>query len=251
MTLIDRRRRGFFMIDNEIVDDARLTHKEMAVYMVLCRHLNQETGSCFPSLSTIGKKVGMSKNTIIKSLNLLIECGYVFKEKRNSEDGGHASNVYYINDISTLVQPVNKVVQEMNKGGSGDEQALVHQVNPNNTNLNNTNLTISSSKNPFSFYESNIGVLNPFMADSIDQWVKDTSEELVIAAMERALKQQKKWNYAEGILKQWANKNIKTLADVEALEAEYQRNKGAKNNAESGSSNTNRYSQKGEYDYGF
>ncbi|MDA2722248.1 helix-turn-helix domain-containing protein [Bacillus cereus] len=251
MTLIDRRRRGFFMIDNEIVDDARLTHKEMAVYMVLCRHLNQETGSCFPSLSTIGKKVGMSKNTIIKSLNLLIECGYVFKEKRNSEDGGHASNVYYINDISTLVQPVNKVVQEMNKGGSGDEQALVHQVNPNNTNLNNTNLTISSSKNPFSFYESNIGVLNPFMADGIDQWIKDTSEELVIAAMERALKQQKKWNYAEGILKQWANKNIKTLADVEALEAEYQRNKGAKNNAESGSSNTNRYSQKGEYDYGF
>ncbi|WP_207544831.1 hypothetical protein [Bacillus luti] len=27
--------------------------------------------------------------------------------------------------------------------------------------------------------------------------------------------------------------------------------KGAKNNAESGGSNTNRYSQKGEYDYGF
>lgn len=247
MTLVDRRRRGFFMIDNEIVDDTRLSHKEMAIYMVLCRHLNQETGSCFPSLSTIGKKVGMSKNTIIKSLNLLIECGYVFKEKRNGEDGGHASNVYYINDISTLVQPVNKVVQGMNKGGSGDEQALVHQVNPNNTNL-----TISSSKkNPFSFYESNIGVLNPFMADGIDQWIKDTSEELVIAAMERALKQQKKWNYAEGILKQWANKNIKTLSDVEALEAEYQRNKGAKNNAESGTSNTNRYSQKGEYDYGF
>ncbi|PFX49709.1 helix-turn-helix domain-containing protein [Bacillus pseudomycoides] len=251
MTLIDRRRRGFFMIDNEVADDERLTHKEMAVYMVLCRHLNQETGSCFPSLSTIGKKVGMSKNTIIKSLNLLIEYGYVFKEKRNSEDGGYASNVYYINDISTLVHPVNKVVQEMNKGGSGDEQALVHQVNPNNTNLNNTNLTISSSKDPFSFYESNIGVLNPFMADGIDQWIKDTSEELVIAAMERALKQQKKWNYAEGILKQWANKNIKNLNDVEALEAEYQRNKGAKDNAESSGSNTNRYSQKGEYDYGF
>lgn len=92
--------------------------------------------------------------------------------------------------------------------------------NCNNTNLNNTNLTKSSSKNPFSFYESNIGVLNPFMADGIDQWIKDTSEELVIAAMERALKQQKKWNYAEGILKQWANKNIKTLSNVEALEAE-------------------------------
>ncbi|HFR4146081.1 TPA: DnaD domain protein [Bacillus cereus] len=228
MTLIDRRRRGFFMIDNEIVDDSKLSHKEMAVYMVLCRHLNQETGSCFPSLSTIGKKVGMSKNTIIKSLNLLIECGYVSKEKRNSEDGGHASNIYYINDISTLVQPVNKVVQEKNEGSSGNEQGLVHQMNTNNTNLNNTNLTksSSSSKNPFSFYENNIGMLNPFMADSIEQWIKDTSEELVIAAMERTLKQQKKWKYAEGILKQWANNNVKTLQDVEALESEYQRNKG-------------------------
>ncbi|MDA1636496.1 DnaD domain protein [Bacillus cereus] len=248
MTLIDRRRRGFFMIDNEIVDDARLSHKEMAVYMVLCRHLNQETGSCFPSLPTIGKKVGMSKNTVIKSLNALIEIGYVTKEKRSSKEQGDMSNVYYVNDVHDL----NGGVHQMNRGGSRDERGGVHEVNPNNTNLNNTNLTISSSKkNPFSFYESNIGVLNPFMVDSIDHWIKDTSEELVIAAMERALKQQKKWNYAEGILKQWANKNIKTLADVEALEAEYQRNKGAKNNAESGGSNTNRYSQKGEYDYGF
>ncbi|MBL3200221.1 DnaD domain protein, partial [Klebsiella pneumoniae] len=40
------------------------------------------------------------------------------------------------------------------------------------------------------------------------------------------LKQQKKWKYAEGILKQWANNNVKTLQDVEALELEYQRNKG-------------------------
>ncbi|PFI75673.1 hypothetical protein COI83_30000 [Bacillus cereus] len=148
-----------------------------------------------PSLSTIGKKVGISKNTIIKSLNLLIECGYVFEEKRNGEDGGHASNVYYINDISTLV----------------------HQMNTNNTNLTTTNLTINSSKNPFSFYESNIGVLNPFMADSIDQWVKDKSEELVIAATERALEKQAKWNYVEGVLKQWANKNIKTLDDIGRL----------------------------------
>ena len=39
--------------------------------------------------------------------------------------------------------------------------------------------------------------------------------------MERALKHQKKWNYAEGILKQWVNKNIRTLADVNAAEIEF------------------------------
>ncbi|KIV61603.1 DNA replication protein, phage-associated [Bacillus mycoides] len=51
--------------------------------------------------------------------------------------------------------------------------------------------------------------------------------------MERALKQQKKWNYAEGILKQWVNKNIRTLADVHASEIEFKNKgkKGDKNNA--------------------
>ncbi|MGH1280841.1 DnaD domain protein [Bacillus basilensis] len=93
------------------------------------------------------------------------------------------------------------------------------------TNKQNTNIQSSSI---FSFYENNFGILNSFIAESISQWVNDTNEELVQAAMQRALKQQKKWNYAEGILKQWVNNNVKTLKDVDALETEYQRNKGVK-----------------------
>lgn len=81
-----------------------------------------------------------------------------------------------------------------------------------------------SSSNAFAFYENNFGVLNSFMADSIAHWIKDTNEELVVAAMEIALKQQKKWNYAEGILKQWSNSNIRTLDDVKAAQDEFRRN---------------------------
>ncbi|PGU05087.1 DNA replication protein DnaD [Bacillus cereus] len=98
-----------------------------------------------------------------------------------------------------------------------------------NTEITTKNTTeIVSSSIIFSFYENNFGILNSFIAESISQWVNDTSEELVQAAMERALKQQKKWNYAEGILKKWINNNVKTLKDVDALETEYQRNKGVK-----------------------
>lgn len=98
-----------------------------------------------------------------------------------------------------------------------------------NTEITTKNTTENvSSSSIFSFYENNFGILNSFIAENISQWVNDTSEELVQAAMERALKQQKKWNYAEGILKQWVNNNVKTLKDVDALETEYQRNKGVK-----------------------
>ena len=112
-----------------------------------------------------------------------------------------------------------------------ENQTLLSTNNLLSTNKQNTN--IQSSSSIFSFYENNFGILNSFIAESISQWVNDTSEELVQAAMERALKQQKKWNYAEGILKQWVNKNIRTLADVNAAEIEVKNNgkKGEKNNA--------------------
>ncbi|QPW49585.1 DnaD domain protein [Bacillus thuringiensis] len=102
------------------------------------------------------------------------------------------------------------------------------------TNKQNTN--IQSSSSIFSFYENNFGILNSFIAESISQWVNDTSEELVQAAMERALKHQKKWNYAEGILKQWVNKNIRTLADVNAAEIEF-KNKSKKGANKNGNTN--------------
>ncbi|ALQ68210.1 DnaD domain protein [Bacillus thuringiensis] len=100
--------------------------------------------------------------------------------------------------------------------------------NPTLLSTKELSTNIQSSSSIFSFYENNFGILNSFIAENISQWVNDTSEELVHAAMERALKQQKKWNYAEGILKQWVNNNVKTLKDVDALETEYQRNKGVK-----------------------
>ncbi len=77
--------------------------------------------------------------------------------------------------------------------------------------------------NAHRFYQENFGVENPFIAECIDQWIDDIGEELVIEAMKRALKQNKSWGYAEGILKDWARRNLRTLADVEAYEREFQR----------------------------
>ncbi|RAS90302.1 DNA replication protein [Bacillus cereus] len=248
MNFIDKRK-GFFMIENDAIDNCDLDVYEFKAYAVIVRHANRDTQSAFPSLTTLTEKVGCGRKKIVQCIKSLEEKGYIQKVNRKDDQGNNLSNIYYV--LPTPSVPQKLVVSVGNQGGVLETLGVVSEGNCNNTNFNNTNLTKSSSKNPFSFYESNIGVLNPFMADSIDQWIKDTSEELVIAAMKRALKQQKKWKYAEGILKQWANKNIKTLNAVEALEAEYQRNKGAKTNAESGTSNTNRYSQKGEYDYGF
>ncbi|HFJ9465776.1 TPA: DnaD domain protein [Bacillus cereus] len=224
MNFIDKRK-GFFMIENDAIDNCDLDVYEFKAYAVIVRHANRDTQSAFPSLTTLAEKVGCGRKKIVQCIKSLEEKGYIQKVNRKDGQGNNLSNIYYVLPTPSVSEKL--VVSEGNQGSVPEKLGVVSEGNTNNTNLNNTNLTkSSSSKNPYSFYENNIGMLNPFMADSIEQWVKDTSEELVIAAMERTLKQQKKWKYAEGILKQWANNNVKTLQDVEALESEYQRNKG-------------------------
>lgn len=224
MNFIDKRK-GFFMIENDAIDNCDLDVYEFKAYAVIVRHANRDTQSAFPSLTTLTEKVGCGRKKIVQCIKSLEEKGYIQKVNRKDEQGNNLSNIYYVLPTPSVSEKL--VVSEGNQGSVSEKLGVVSEGNTNNTNFNNTNLTkSSSSKNPFSFYENNIGMLNPFMADSIEQWIKDTSEELVIAAMERALKQQKKWKYAEGILKQWANNNVNTLQNVEALELEYQRNKG-------------------------
>ncbi|PDZ92538.1 DnaD domain protein [Bacillus thuringiensis] len=225
MNFIDKRK-GFFMIENDAIDNCDLDVYEFKAYAVIVRHANRDTQSAFPSLTTLAEKVGCGRKKIVQCIKSLEEKGYIQKVNRKDGQGNNLSNIYYVLPTPSVSEKL--VVSEGNQGSVPEKLGVVSEGNTNNTNLNNTNLTksSSSSNNPYSFYENNIGMLNPFMADSIEQWVKDTSEELVIAAMERTLKQQKKWKYAEGILKQWANNNVKTLQDVEALELEYQRNKG-------------------------
>lgn len=159
-------------------------------------------------------------------------------------NGTRCNNVMFIEPIPEEIQKISILYWENGTPPTLERKRVLQQNVPpssdkteepptfkrkTNTEITTKNTTENvSSSSIFSFYENNFGILNSFIAESIAQWVNDTSEELVQAAMERALKQQKKWNYAEGILKQWINNNVKTLKDVDALETEYQRNKGVK-----------------------
>lgn len=79
------------------------------------------------------------------------------------------------------------------------------------------------------FYQNNFGVISPFIADNIKNWVDDLSEELVLESMKIALKGNKPFNYAEAILKNWYKNNIKTLDDVEADRKAHERKSDSHN----------------------
>ncbi|MBJ8022402.1 DnaD domain-containing protein [Bacillus cereus] len=162
--------------------------------------------------------------------------GYVRRFPVKNEKGKITSWETIIYEVPQVENPhmENPLVEKPQMEVPFMENPTLLSTKELSTNKQNTN--IQSSSSIFSFYENNFGILNSFIAESISQWVNDTSEELVQAAMERALKQQKKWNYAEGILKQWVNKNIRTLADVNAAEIEF-KNKGKKGANRNGNTN--------------
>lgn len=70
--------------------------------------------------------------------------------------------------------------------------------------------------NPFQIYQENFGVLSPLISEDINMWIEDIGAELVVEAMRRATVDQKSYRYAQGILRQWAKKNIDTMEKVKA-----------------------------------
>ncbi|WP_270312101.1 DnaD domain-containing protein [Vagococcus fluvialis] len=80
----------------------------------------------------------------------------------------------------------------------------------------------TSGINPFEFYQQNFGVLAPVVSESINHWVKDIGVELVIEAMSRAVKEQKGFRYSEGIMKNWAKRNILSMEAVKADDTAFQ-----------------------------
>ena len=86
----------------------------------------------------------------------------------------------------------------------------------------------TSAINPFDFYQQHFGVMNPTVMQSVDYWIEDIGEELVIEAMRRAALDQKGYRYSEGIMRNWAKQNIKTLQDAEAQDIAFSNSRNKK-----------------------
>ena len=63
---------------------------EIAVYAYLMFRENRKTYQCYPSYRTIGEAVGMSRNTVKKYVDALVDKQLIFVEptKVTTKDGG-------------------------------------------------------------------------------------------------------------------------------------------------------------------
>lgn len=91
----DLRRKEFFQVDDAYLNGyARICGiYATGVYIALCRHADNSSQVCFLSISTIARKLNISRCQVIRALKKLEEFNIVKKVKT---DGKH--NTYYLID---------------------------------------------------------------------------------------------------------------------------------------------------------
>lgn len=151
---------------------------------------------------------------------------YFLLESTKDIVGANKIDVFLVNESGNRVNVNNNLARiEVNVNKS--TQRKEKESKEKNSKEKNNNITPpdpaeNGQATAWNFYYQNFGVASPFVIDDMNFYIEKMGEELVIEALKRALKENKtKWSYAEGILKAWSKRNIKSLADVEGLDSEF------------------------------
>ena len=146
----DIRNKGWFWIENSLIDRDDLNPYEKLLYMTLARYCDNN-GKCFPAIETLMKATGInSKATIVKYLKNLEEKELIFVIRCSGK-----SNTYYLKNAEkkekdqfiSNTSSGDEPVHEMNRTSSPDELLPVHEVNSKETNLKKHNKKTNKEKN--------------------------------------------------------------------------------------------------------
>jgi predicted transcriptional regulator len=104
-----------FWAYNDIFDvlGNKLKPNGVTVYLCLIRHADRN-GQCYPSHKLIANKCGISRMTVIRTINKLIGLDLIQVQKRKSNKGDYSSNLYIIKELSETSDKIDteRVVSE-------------------------------------------------------------------------------------------------------------------------------------------
>lgn len=108
------------------------------------------------------------------------------------------------------------------------QQVSTYKNDKNDKNEKNNNIDDENSplQEIVQIYESIFGMINSFVFQNLEQWCEDLSPELVLEALKRS-KSANNFKYTENILKNWDSRGVKTVTDVENIDAEFKQRKGS------------------------
>ena len=143
----DNRQKEWFWLDNEYLNGyAHLLGASCTVvYLSLCRHSDNNTQQCFPSIKLIAEENGISRDTVMRAIKKLEEWGIIKIKKSKKEDGTQANNVYTLTSKkiwkskpSSIEQPSSTESQNEVKPSRKTTPSRVAPEGCNNTHINYT-----------------------------------------------------------------------------------------------------------------
>lgn len=156
MEIRDNRQKEWFWLDNEYLNGyARfLGPVGTAVYISLCRHADNKTQTCFPSMELIAEENGIgSRNTVSKAINALEEWNIIKIEKNyNKKTKQRENNVYTLlaksewkpKPCTNNEHGIHAQINE--KPCTNNDESHAQELSSNNTHINNTQLTIQAKQ---------------------------------------------------------------------------------------------------------
>lgn len=143
----DFRNGDWYWVNKVVLEHPDLTASNQAVYHALAYFANNRTQSCYPTIKKISKLTHLHKETVSKSIKRLEELGFIRVKRESGMVNEYELLSLVESKLSKRITPRKKhtttkirPTPPVNKGG-------LPPVNktPNNTNNNNTNITIISN----------------------------------------------------------------------------------------------------------
>lgn len=109
----DIRKRGWFWIENELIDRTDLSFEVKSMYMILARFADNE-GKCFPSIEKLAEIIGKDKRTVIRYIKKLEEKGLIEKRRRFNQ-----TNIYYLKNADSNSDKIDNDKDVTSLGDTG------------------------------------------------------------------------------------------------------------------------------------
>ena len=86
---------NYFAIIPEWILDADISPRAKNLYCILWTYADRKDGSCYPSVTTLSKRVGVSRANTHKLINELLDLGAITKQNR-VKDNVKQTNLYFL-----------------------------------------------------------------------------------------------------------------------------------------------------------
>lgn len=230
---------GYGIIPKLVMKDKDLTIEAKAIYAYISSYAGNGT-SAFPSVSLICNDLDIGENRFHKHKKVLVEKGYIEVKRERTSKGSWGSNVYTINSVinyqptlqndvmdePTLQNPCmdNPTLDSPCMDNDGTNNNSFNNNSSINNSLKNKQQQPASEKQPnfiTTWEQTGFGMIPPLTIEKLEHWVKDFegNESIVVKAIEVASDQGvRKYAYVNTILKNWEDKGVKSVEDIDALE---------------------------------